>query len=167
MPGADRPIRLALTACLALAAPAAASASPALETGYVWTGGETEKGFSTLVYGSPETPEDLLFWVHCDMKKKTTEMTVYVDNPGTKVGQAITIELAAGAAKLPVKGKIATDEMSGFLFAEARNFKVKPVIELLKPKGEASAKTGNVVTTLPDDGRAEAVSEFAKACKLD
>jgi hypothetical protein len=57
--------------------------------------------------------------------------------------------------------------MSGFLFAEARNFKVKPVIELLKPKGEASAKTGNVVTTLPDDGRADAVSEFAKACKLD
>jgi hypothetical protein len=41
------------------------------------------------------------------------------------------------------------------------------VIELLKPKGAASAKTGNVVTTLPDDGRAEAVSEFAKACKLD
>jgi hypothetical protein len=143
---------------LLLAAPEAASPAAEPETGYVWTGGETEKGFSTLVYGSPETPEDLLFWVHCDMKKETTEMTVYVDNPGTKVGQAITIELSAGAAKLPVKGKIAT---------EARNFKVKPVIELLKPKGAASAKTGNVVTTLPDDGRAEAVSEFAKACKLD
>jgi hypothetical protein len=133
----------------------------------VWTGGETEKGFATLVYGSPETPEDLLFWVHCDMKKKTTEMTVYVDNPGTKVGDAITIELSAGAARLPVKGKIATDEMSGFLFAEARNFKVKPVIELLKPKGPASARTGNVVTALPGEGRAEAVSEFAKVCKLD
>jgi hypothetical protein len=167
MPGADRRLRLTLAGCLALAAPAAASAAPVPETGYVWTGGETEKGFSTLVYGSPETPEDLLFWIHCDMKKKITEMTVYVDNPGTKVGQAITIELSAGAAKLPVKGKIATDEMSGFLFAEARNFKVKPVIELLKPEGPALAKTGNVVTTLPDDGRAEAVSEFAKACKLD
>jgi HSP20 family molecular chaperone IbpA len=166
MPGADRLASLPLAALLALAIPMAARAAES-ETGYVWTGGETEKGFSTLVYGSPETPEDLLFWVHCDMKKKTTEMTVYVDNPGTKVGQAITIELSAGAAKLPVKGTIATDEMSGFLFAEARNFKVKPVIELLKPKGEASAKTGNVVTTLPDDGRAEAVSEFAKACKLD
>jgi hypothetical protein len=166
MPGADRLASLPLAALLALAIPMAARAAES-ETGYVWTGGETEKGFSTLVYGSPETPEDLLFWVHCDMKKKTTEMTVYVDNPGTEVGQAITIELSAGAAKLPVKGKIVTDEMSGFLFAEARNFKVKPVIELLKPKGPASAKTGNVVTILPDDGRAEAVSEFAKACTLD
>jgi hypothetical protein len=166
MPAADRLPNLLLAATLALAIPLAAVAAES-ETGYVWTGGETEKGFATLVYGSPETAEDLLFWIHCDMKKQTTEMTVYVDNPGTKVGDAVTIELSAGAAKLPVKGKIATDEMSGFLFAEARNFKVKPVIELLKPKGPASVKTGNVVTALPDEGRAAAVSEFAKACKLD
>jgi hypothetical protein len=99
MPGGDRLFSLQLAALLAFTIPIAAAAAES-ETGYVWTGGETEKGFSTLVYGSPETPEDLLFWVHCDMKKKTTEMTVYVDNPGTKVGQAITIELSAGAAKL-------------------------------------------------------------------
>jgi hypothetical protein len=25
---------------------------------------ETEKGFASFVYGSPETVEDLLFWIH-------------------------------------------------------------------------------------------------------
>jgi hypothetical protein len=139
----------------------------AAETGYVWTGGETEKGFATLVYGSPETAEDLLFWIHCDMKKKATEMTVYEDNPGTKVGQAMTIELGAGAAKLPVKAKIGTDGMTGYLFAEAKNFKVKPVIELFKARGPVTAKTGKVVTTLPEKGRTTALAEFAKACTLD
>ncbi|HEY6669414.1 MAG TPA: hypothetical protein VI075_00615 [Methyloceanibacter sp.] len=137
------------------------------DPGYVWQGGETEKGFASFVYGSPETVEDLLFWIHCDNKKKTTEMTVYEDNPGTKVGQPITIEFSAGGAKLPVKAKIETDGMTGYLFAEANNCKVKPVIELFKAKGPVAAKTGKVVTTLPEKGRAEALAAFAKACTLD
>ena len=135
--------------------------------GYEWMGGKTEEGFASFVYGSPETVEDLLFWVICDMKHKSTEMTVYEDNPGTKVGQAMTIELGAGSAKLPVKGKIETDGMSGFFFAKAMNFKVKPVIELFKAEGKVTATTGKVVTTLPEKGRAEALAQFAKACTLD
>jgi hypothetical protein len=47
-------------------------------------------------------------------------MTVYVDIAGTKVGDPVAIELKRGDAKLSVPGKIATDEMSGFLFAEAK-----------------------------------------------
>jgi hypothetical protein len=65
-------------------------------------------------------------------------MTVYVDIAGTKVGDPVAIELKRGDAKLSVPGKIATDEMSGFLFA-----------------------------TLPDDGRSKAMAEFAKSCSLD
>jgi hypothetical protein len=34
------------------------------DPGYVWQGGETEKGFASFVDGSPETVEDLLFWIH-------------------------------------------------------------------------------------------------------
>ena len=67
-----------------------------------------------LRYGSPETPEDLEFWLTCEPKTKDTELTVYVDITGTKVGQAMPIEISVGSAKTTVKGKIATDEMTGF-----------------------------------------------------
>lgn len=72
-----------------------------------------------LRYGSPETPEDLEFWLTCEPKTKDTELTVYVDNTGTKVGQAMPIEISVGSAKTTVKGKIATDEMTGFYHAVA------------------------------------------------
>jgi hypothetical protein len=164
MPAADRAIRLALAACLWVAALPAVSAETDL--GYAWMGG-IEAGNALLTYGSTETGEDYVFILICGNKDKSTERTLYVDIAGTKVGQPITIELAAGAAKVSLKGKIATDEMSGFHLAEAKNFKIKPVIALLKEKGPVTAKTGKLVTTLPDEGRAEPVSEFAKACKLD
>lgn len=79
----------------------------------------------------------------------------------------MTIEFAAGAAKVLLKGKIATDEMSGFHFAEAKDFKIKHVIEVLKEVGPVTAKTGELVTALPEKGRAAGVAEFAEACKLD
>jgi hypothetical protein len=36
----------------------------------------------------------MLFWIECNAKKKSTEMTLYEDIPGTKVGGSITLELA-------------------------------------------------------------------------
>ena len=57
--------------------------------------------------------------------------------------------------------------MSGFHFAEAKNFKIKPVVALLKEKGPVTAKTGKLVTDLPDKDRAAPVGEFAQGCKLD
>jgi hypothetical protein len=136
------------------------------DPGYAWMGGLGD-GNALLTYGSTETGEDYVFNLVCRNKDKSTETTLYVDIAGTKVGQPITIELAAGAAKVSLAGKIATDEMSGFHFAEAKNFKVKPVIALLNEKGPVTAKTGKLVTTLPDKGRADQAAEFAKACKLD
>jgi hypothetical protein len=164
MPAADRPIRLALAAGVSVATLPAISAET--DPGYAWIGG-IEAGNALLTYGSTETGEDYVFNLICGNKGKSTESTLYVDIAGTEVGQPITIELAAGAAKVSLKGKIATDEMSGFHFAEAKNFKIKPVIALLKEKGPVTARTGKLVTTLPDEGRATAVSEFAKGCKLD
>jgi hypothetical protein len=120
-----------------------------------------------LTYGSPETGEDYVFNLICGNKDKSTEATLYVDIAGTEVGQPVVIELAAGGAKVSLKGKIATDEMSGFHFAEAKGFKVKPVVAVLQQKGPVSAKTGELVTTLPEKGRAAGVAEFAQACKLD
>ena len=163
MPQAGNHARLLVVACL-FAAPQPLLAAE--DPGYAWMG-SVEAGNALLTYGSPETGEDYVFNLICGNKDKSTEATLYVDIPATKVGQPITIELAAGAAKVSLKGKIATDEMSGFHFAEAKNFKIKPVIALLKEKGPVTAKTGKLVTSLPDKGRAAPVGEFAQGCKLD
>ncbi|MGH6865544.1 MAG: hypothetical protein ACREDO_05110 [Methyloceanibacter sp.] len=57
--------------------------------------------------------------------------------------------------------------MSGFLFAEAKDFKVRPVIALLKVKGPITVKKRSVSTPLPEKGRAKPVATFAKACALN
>ena len=134
--------------------------------GYEWMGGVNE-GTASFVYGSPETPEDLEFWLTCEPKTKDIELTVYVDIKGTKVGQAMPIEISVGAAKTTVNGKIATDEMTGFYHAVAKGLKVKPVVEVFKGKGTAKIKTGKLVTLLPEKGRAKALAAFAKGCTLD
>ncbi len=134
--------------------------------GFEWMNGAGD-GNASLDYGSPETGEDYVFSLICRNKSKIAEMTVYVDIAGTKVGDPVAIELKRGDAKLSVPGKIATDEMSGFLFAEAKGLKIKPVLALLREKGPVTVKTGSVLTTLPDDGRSKATAEFAKSCSLD
>lgn len=167
MPAAGRPARLALAAaCLAWAAPLDAAAAAEPYPGFAWMSGAGD-GNAVLTYGSTETGEDYLFSLICGNENKGTDATLYVDVTDTNVGQATVIELAAGGAKVSLKGKIATDEMSGFHFANAKKFKIKPVIALLKQTGPVTAKTGKVVETLPEKGRAAEVSAFAKACKLD
>ncbi len=144
----------------------ALAAEPGAVEGYQWIGGVNE-GTASFVYGSPETVEDLEFWLTCEPKTKKTDMTVYVDIKGTRVGQAMPIEISVGSAKTSVKGKIGTDGMTGFYFAEAKGLKVKPVVEVFKGKGTAAIKTGKLTTLLPEKGRAEALAAFAKACTLD
>lgn len=165
MPAADRPIRLALAACLALAAPlTAAAAEP--EPGFAWIANQYE-GNASLVYGSTETGEDYSFFLSCNNQDREAEMTVYRDIAGAKVGEKLAIELSAGSAKVVVEGETATDEMSGFVFGVAKKIAVKPVIAVLGNSGPAIVEMGKVTVDLPETGCAEAVSEFAKACKLD
>jgi hypothetical protein len=57
--------------------------------------------------------------------------------------------------------------MSGFNYAVAKSFKVKPVLELFKAKGTVTARAGKSTSTLPDTGRAEPLAKFAKGCTLD
>ena len=57
--------------------------------------------------------------------------------------------------------------MSGFVFGVAKKIAVKPVIAMLGTSGPAMVEMDKVTVNLPETGRAEAVSEFAKACKLD
>jgi hypothetical protein len=164
-----RQIGLGAAFCLVAAAcpaPELDAAEPGAIEGYEWMGGVRE-GTASFVYGSPETAEDLEFWLTCEPKAKDTELTVYVDITGTKVGQAMPIEISVSSAKTTVKGKVATDEMTGFYFAEAKGLKVKPVVEVFEGKGTATIKTGKLTTLLPEKGRAQALAAFAKGCTLD
>jgi hypothetical protein len=138
----------------------------AAEPGFDWMVNQYE-GNVSLVYGSTETGEDYAFALSCNNKKKAAEVTVYEDIPGAKVGQKLIIELSAGSAKVALKGETSTDEMSGFIFGVANEIAVKPVVGVLAAKGPATVKMSTVTLDLPETGRAAAVSEFAKACKLD
>jgi hypothetical protein len=53
------------------------------------------------------------------------------------------------------------------VFGVARRIAVKPVIAVLATPGPAMVEMGKVTVDLPETGRAEAASEFAKVCKLD
>ena len=57
--------------------------------------------------------------------------------------------------------------MSGFIFAEAKGFPVKPVIAVLDGKGPVNVVTGKTVTVLPEEGRAPELAKFAKQCRLN
>ncbi|MCJ7598540.1 MAG: hypothetical protein MUO41_07925 [Methyloceanibacter sp.] len=153
---------LLLGVLVAASATGAAAQAPV----YSWMGGSGDGNIS-ISYGSPETAEDQLFWIVCRNNEKKTEMVVYVDMTGVKVGQPVAIELSSGATKTVVNGKAATDEMSGFIFAKAEKFPIKPVIDLFASKGIVTVKTGPVVTKLPDTGRGPEIASFAKACKLN
>ena len=145
---------------------ACGAAGAAAETGYTWMGGSGDGNFS-LIYGSPETAEDELFWIVCRNGDKKTELVVYVDMKDVKLGQPVAIEFSAGNTKATIQGAAATDEMSGFLFAKAEQFPIKKVIELLAAKGPVTVTTGTIVTKLPDKGRGPELAKFAKGCKLN
>jgi hypothetical protein len=157
--------RTSLLAVLCLAAAGGAGAAYN-DPGFVWMSGYGD-GNASLVYGSAETGEDFLFSLICSNPDKATRMTVYVNMEGTRVGSPVAIAFQAGKAKLSVDANVSTDEMSGFHFAEAAGFKIKPVIELLKTKDAVKVTTGKVVSSLPEKGRAAELANFAKVCHLD
>jgi len=157
---------IGFVSCLCLTGPLFAGTAGEPEPVYAWMS-ESSDCNASLFYGSPETAEDLVFILICGNSDKVTELTVYVDIAGTEIGEKVDIELAAGDAKLAIGGAISTDEMSGFHFAVAENFKIKPVVALLKEKSAVNVKTGGVVTELPEKGRAPELANFAGACALD
>lgn len=168
---ADKPTRvlcqraaLVVVAGLVVWAPAAVAAE--VFAGYAWGYSDNEDGPS-LVLGSTETTEDFVFLLSCSNVDKTAEMTVYVDIEGAKVDQTVTIELMRDGAKASVKGKTTTDEMNGFIFAEAKKFPVKPVIAVLDGKGPVTVMIGKTETVLPEEGRADELSKFSQRCRVD
>jgi hypothetical protein len=133
--------------------------------GYAWSYSANPHG-SSLVLGSTETTDDFVFLLSCGDADMTDEMAVYVDIGSAKVGQPVKIELSRDGAKVSVKGKTIADK-SGFIFAEAQNFPVKPLLSVLDGEGPVKIITGKTVNLLPDEGRAAELAEFAARCSPD
>jgi len=74
--------------------------------------------------------------------------------------------IEAGSAKTSLPAKTATDDGGNFVY-RAESFAVKPVLAVLQSPGDGWAKGPGISQSLPENGRAEAVSEFAMVCKLD
>jgi hypothetical protein len=71
------------------------------------------------------------------------------------------------SSKVELKGETATDDMSGYVFGVAKKFAVKPVVAVLGGPRPALVNMEKTGLTLPEQGRAEELSKFAKVCKLD
>jgi hypothetical protein len=136
--------------------------------GYGWGYSDDMDGDgSSLILGSTENAEDYAFLMRCSNTEKSVEMIVYVDIAGAKVGRPVTIKLSRDGAQATVKGKTASDDKSGFVFAEAKNFPIKPVIGVLNGKGPIKVVTRKTETLLPEEGRAPELAEFVRRCHLD
>ena len=165
-PTAASRIGLALVACAALAAPHLAAAATEPEPGYAWRVAKPH-GKVSLIYGSTEDIDHDSFFLFCDNGKKTDELSIYEEIRGAEAGQPLTIEISAGSAKIGLKGETAEDDMSGWIIPQAKAFAVKPVLAVLKGAGPLTVTAGEAKLTLPEQGRAAAVSQFASICTLD
>jgi hypothetical protein len=136
--------------------------------GYGWGYSDDMDGDgSSLIFGSTETAEDYVFLMRCSNTEKSVEMTVYVDIAGAKVGRPVTIKLSRDGAQATVKGKTASDDKSGYVFAVAKDFPIKPVIGVLNGKGPIKVVTRKTETLLPEEGRAPELAEFVQRCQLE
>jgi hypothetical protein len=145
--------------------PIAAQAAFSEDLAYAWRLSDNQDG-SSLVLGSAEPRDDFVFLLSCSDANRINEMAIYVDIGSAKVGQPVKIELSRDGAKAYVKGRTTVDK-SGFIFAEAQNFPVKPLLSVLDGEGPVKIITGRTVTLLPDEGRAAGLAEFASRCSPD
>ncbi len=146
-----------LLALGALAQPAAAQNSP------IWQTNRFDTGIS-LHYSVPES-HDVRFTVVCDNKTREVDVTVFEHIRNVKVGQPVTIELAAGTEKVALKGQ-ATEEEPGTIFGRAHNVDVNALLAVLRARGELTATMGRTRTRYPLSRRAAAVERFEKGCQV-
>jgi hypothetical protein len=128
---------------------------------YAWRFDDNADG-PFLLLGSAEATDDFVFLVSCSDDHSTSDMVVY-DTGGAHVGQPVIIELSRDGAKVSLRA-ITTADKRGFVFAEAKNFPVRPLISVLDGEGPVRMITGKTITLLPGEGRAAVLAEFAARC---
>lgn len=151
-----------LLACALLALPLA---SEARGESLIWTE-RTNGDLTTLAYGPLDPATIPLLLLSCFNEMEVAVLDVHQEVGGTP-GDPITIELSSSKGQAPIEGEVAKNRDTGSTFAEATDFKVKPVLEVLGNEGPLTLKTGKTTATLSDAGRAAAVAQFAKDCKLN
>ncbi len=123
--------------------------------------------FVTLRYGPLDEREKPLFLLSCLNGVNIAVLSVYMDFPQREPGDAITIQLSAGGQSTSVAGESAQEDGTGVIYFEAGDIAVKPILKILSEKGQVSMTTGAIGNDLSEDGRAAAVGEFSKDCKLN
>src|SRR5680860_911917 len=132
----------------------------------IWTA--TASGsFVTLRYGPIDQREKPLFLLSCLNGVNIAVLSVYTDFPEWEPGDPITVEFGAGGQSTSVAGESAQEEGTGVIYFEAGDIAVKPIVKVLREKGTVSMTSDAIANDLAEAGRAEAVAEFSKDCKLD
>jgi hypothetical protein len=134
------------------------------DVNYAWRYDDNEGG-PFLLLGSAEATDDFVFLLSCSDDHENNDMVVY-DIGGAKVGQPVKIELSHDGVKVSIRGKTTTDKR-GFVFAEAQNFPLRPLISVLAGEGPVKMTIGKKVDLLTDAGRAAELTEFAARCSPD
>jgi hypothetical protein len=146
---------IAATACLSLAW---------AEDTQVWLS-KSNGSLVTLAYGPVDPTKTPLFLLSCFNGMDVAVLDIHQNISGAKAGDKVAIKLSAGGASASLDGE--TADASGEVFGEASDIKVKPVLAVLSEKGPVTVKIGGTTATLSEQGRAEAVEQFAGACTLD
>jgi hypothetical protein len=156
-----------LSAFLAAALLAGLQPGPARAQGTnVWQA-KTSGSFVTLRYGPLNEREKPLFLLSCLNGVSIAVLSVYMDFPETQSGDPITVKLTAGGQSTSVAGESAEEDGTGVIYFEAGDIAVKPIVKVLKEKGPVSMTSDAIGNDLAEAGRAEAIAEFSKDCKLN
>lgn len=136
------------------------------EESLVWTE-KASDGFVSLSYGPLDPAKAPLFLLSCFDAMGIAVLDLRQEIEGAKQGEALTIALSAGGAKLEMDGEATRDGATDTIFAEASEIAVKPVLEVLRQAGPLTVLIGTRSATLSDNGRSQAVERFTKDCALD
>jgi hypothetical protein len=160
----DLQARLLAKACL-LAMCAGCFFGHAHAASLVWTE-RTNGDLTTLAYGSLDPDEIPLLLLSCFNEMEIAVLDVHQAVEGS-AGDTITIEISSAKGQAPIEGEIAKNRETGTTFAEASDIKVKPILEVLRDEGQLTLSLGDASATLSDSGRAAAVAQFTKDCRLN
>ena len=132
----------------------------------VWRA-KSSGSFVTLRYGPINDRETPLFLLSCLNSVSIAVLSVYMDFPERETGEAITVAFSAGGHTATVAGETAREDGTGIIYGDAGDIAVAPILKILHEKGPVSMKSGAIGNELSTTGRAKAVGQFSKDCKLD
>ena len=139
----------------------------ATDADHVWTERTSGDDLVSLAFGPPDLAKNPLFLLSCFNQMDVAVLDVHREVDGGAPGESLTIEVASGGKQAPLKGEVAKNEATGTTFGEAAGIEVKPLLEVLQEPGPLTLTMGKTSATLPEQGRAEAVSRFSQGCKVN